>query len=392
MPNKLPYCVHRSDRPGYWFDRRVPADCQAILGRKHWRVFAGTTVTEARRRIAQLLADTDSLIAQARSGRPVYVPASTLSQELEERLLQGRPEVVQEYREHHIPLPDRVEDLLDLEPIGSAETILAEDLVALATRIKRPSQQTIEAWWRVLNEFNSVIKVDRFNLVTKQDCQKYRDYLLDKGLKASTVKLRLNYLSGLLRLAHEEGLLTSNAAEGLTKRLRADRKTEKTFDLIQADAKALNLPEHQYLAYMMLRYSGCRLAEVLGLRSEDIDPVRMILTIRPYEDRPLKTQQSERQVPIHPCLRSVCLRLVEMGERPFLEFKKGNRWGAGITWGRQLGVHPHGLRHSFATALRENGIQELIISKLLGHTPSGQTSSYGSVPFDKLVEAVNTIT
>jgi integrase len=391
MPSKLPYCVHRSDRPGYWFDRRVPADCQDILGRKHWRVFAGTTVTEARRRIAQLLADTDDLITQARSGKPKHVVATAIPKELDERLLQGNQDLIHELVEHSVGLPDNIEDLASLPPIGSAETILAEDLVALATRIKRPSEQTIEAWWRVLNEFNSIIKVDRFNLVTKQDCQKYRDYLLDKGLKASTVKLRCNYLSGLLRLANEEGLLTSNAAEGLTKRLRADRKTEKTFDLIQADAKALNLPELQYLAYMMLRFSGCRLAEVLGIRCDDIDLERMILTIQPYEDRPLKTQQSERQVPIHPCLRSVCLRLIEMGERPFIEFKKGNRWGAGITWGRQIGINPHGLRHSFATALRENGIQELIISKLLGHVPAGQTAGYGSIPFDKLVEAVNTI-
>ena len=389
MAVKLPFCIQRPDRPGYWFDRRVPKDCQAKLGRKHWRLFAGSTITEARRRITQLLAETDAVIASTR-GHSVFIPKGGVLTPIEDlRLLQGSPERLLERVSHHIPIPDpeEVDNLLNLSSIDSA-TVLAEDLISLAIRIKRPAQQTIDAWWRAVNELTDITKVSHFNLLSKTDAQHWRDTLLSRGLKTSTVKLRANYISGLLRLASEESLLPDNVFDGLCKRLRADRKSEKVIDIVSCDSKAKDLPELQYLAYTMLRYSGCRLAEVLGLHSEDIDLDQQVIRIRPYSDRPLKTQQSERTIPLHLNLRSVGSRLKELGDRPFHSFLKGNRWGGGITWGKTIGVHPHGLRHYFATVLREEGVGELIISKLLGHIPTGQTAAYGKVPFKALADAV----
>ena len=391
MAVPIPFCIRRPDRPGYWFDRRVPKDCQSALGIKHWRRFAGNTQAEARIAIAALLAETEALIQQARgsaSTQPVGLP---ITREQELRLLQGRPELLSELAEMNAPLPDNPEALADLPVLPiTVNTVVAADLIALGQHIKRPAVQTVEAWARALDEFTRVTGVAHLNLVTKQDAQRYRDDLLKRKLATSTVKLRLNYCSGLWRLAVEEGLLNDNPFVGLTRRLRADRKAPKVYDITDVDQKAKSLPSIQYDLYQILRFTGCRLAEVCGLHKDDVDFNRGILIITPHTDRPLKTIDSERMIPIHPSIEPTLRRLFTE-ERPFISFLKNNRWGAGIIWTDRIGLNPHELRHHFATQLRKNGVQELVVSKLLGHKPVGQTAAYGDVPFETLIEAVSRV-
>ena len=387
MPSKIPFCVHRSDRTGYWFDRRVPIDCQQAIGKKHWRCFAGHTAVEARKQVSVLLQQTEQLIEQARAGRPIVKKA--LTHEEERRFIQGNPEYVHELVSNHAWIPDDVEDLIALPRIESPISILAVDIIDLSTRIKRPSKQTVSAWVSRLEELSHITKVTQLNMLTKQDAQKYRDTLLDKGLKVSTVKVRCNYISGLLSLAVEEGLLSSNVFEGITKRLRVDRQQVREINIAEADSKAQGLPTLQRLAYSLLRYTGCRLAEVLGIYLEDLDLTENALIIRPHPDRPLKTQQSARRVPIHRSLLPVIEELKAYGDRPFARFYKGDRWGGGMTWGRTIGCHPHGLRHNFISELRKNGVPELIIGRLVGHVVPGQTAAYGKVPWESLVSAVD---
>ena len=70
------------------------------------------------------------------------------------------------------------------------------------------------------------------HLLTKEDCQRYRDRLLDIN-KVSTVKLKMSRVAGLLELAVEEGHLQLNPARGLTKRLEEPKPKEKPLILIQ---------------------------------------------------------------------------------------------------------------------------------------------------------------
>jgi integrase len=391
MAVSIPFCIRRPDRPGYWFDRRVPKDLVDKIGVKHWRRFAGHTQAEARLKIAVLLAETEALIAQARSASPI--PAGIrLTREQELKLLQGNAERIQELVNVNAPIPDFPEDVAALPDLGlSPNTVIAADLIDIAKRLKRPSAQTVTAWSRVLDEISLVTGIQHFNLLAKLDAQRYRDTLLSRGLKVSTVKLRLNYASGIWRVAEEEGLLSSNPFTGLTRRLRDDRPTSKAYDIALVDQKAQSLAPIQYDLYQTLRFTGCRLAEVLGLMSSDVDLERGIITIRPHPDRPLKTVDSERLVPIHPLLYPT-LRSLFIVERPFLQFYKNDRWGGGLSWSKQIGLHPHGLRHHFTTQLRSHGVEETVIAALLGHRQRSQTSQYGSVPFMLLQAAVRLVT
>ena len=388
VATNIPYCIRRSDRPGFWFHRRCPLDCQEALGIKAWRKYAGATPSQARLKVAAFLAETEDLINSVRNPKALNGSVRRLTHEEDLRLLQGRPDLLQELVEHSAALPDNPEALAQLEPIGSLTSITAEDLIELGVRIKRPADQTVDAWRSALNELETVTRISQLNLLTKDDATAYRDNLLQRGLKVSTIKLRTAYLSGLFGLAEEEGLIPSNPFNGITKRLRPDRGTKKEYDIRQCDAKALSLSPLQQDVYTLLRYTGCRLAEILGLKPQtDFDLENNVIRITPHSDRSLKTPESERVIPIHPCIEETVRRLSKE-ERPFIQFHKGNRWGAGIIWSTTVGINPHGLRHHFTSVLRKEGVSELVLSKLLGHKPAGMTSHYGDVGLESLVEAV----
>lgn len=52
-------------------------------------------------------------------------------------------------------------------------------------------------------------------------------------------------------------------------------------------------------------------------------------------------------------------------------------------------LHPHALRHSFATALHKKGVSLLIIQRLLGHASVATTQIYASVDVDDMKGAVD---
>jgi site-specific recombinase XerD len=120
---------------------------------------------------------------------------------------------------------------------------------------------------------------------------------------------------------------------------------------------------------------GLRLKELLGLQVADIDSARMVLHIRHGKG------QKERMVPLSPRLLEL-LRSYWREYRPALWLFPGIKPALALTDGtvqricqrtaRRAGltkrVHPHTLRHSFATHLLEAGVDLLSVQALLGHS------------------------
>jgi site-specific recombinase XerD len=137
---------------------------------------------------------------------------------------------------------------------------------------------------------------------------------------------------------------------------------------------------------------GLRLKELLGLKVRDIDSARMVLLIRHGKG------QKERLVPLSRRLLEV-LRAYWRQYRPATWLFPGvNRPTLPLTGGavqrlcqrtaRRAGlskrIHPHALRHSFATHLLEAGVDLLSVQALLGHSHFNTTAKYLHVSMRRL--------
>jgi Site-specific recombinase XerD len=134
-----------------------------------------------------------------------------------------------------------------------------------------------------------------------------------------------------------------------------------------------------------------RLQELLGLQVADIDSARLVLHLRHGKG------QKDRLVPLSPRLLQV-LRAYWRGYRPATWLFPGIQPALALTDGtvqrickrtaRRAGlskrVHPHTLRHSFATHLLEAGVDLLSVQALLGHSHFHTTAKYLHVSMRRL--------
>jgi len=160
-------------------------------------------------------------------------------------------------------------------------------------------------------------------------------------------------------------------------------------------------PNLRHRTILMTLYStGIRRSELCHLRPEDIDKERMIVRIRQGKGG------KDREVPLSPKLleqlrtyyRSVKVRNGWMfpsllTRRPDQPITQKAVWHACREATRRAGitkaVHPHTLRHSFATHLFDSGAELPVIQTLLGHADPRDTMIYLHLATRKLREAPN---
>ena len=167
--------------------------------------------------------------------------------------------------------------------------------------------------------------------------------------------------------------------------------------MVSALPSPTDKPERYWIPLIGL-YSGMRLGEVCGLHIEDVKQVDGVwcFDVNEEGDRRLKNLSSNRLVPVHP-------QLIERGLLGLVDTLRGEEsvrlWpnlvrreidgychALGNWYGRFNRKHVtddplktyHSLRHSFADSLKQLGVQESLISELMGHANSSITTGrYG---------------
>jgi integrase/recombinase XerD len=156
--------------------------------------------------------------------------------------------------------------------------------------------------------------------------------------------------------------------------------------LSREEVKALLEAPHdlRHRAMLSILYgSGLRVSEVTRLKVADIDSARNVLWVRFGKGR------KDRQALLPPKLREL-LRCYWRSRRPAEWLFPGARRGQPISVkaifmacrnaaraaGIAKSVHPHMLRHAFATHLLEAGVNLCTIQALLGHANLATTARY----------------
>ena len=285
------------------------------------------------------------------------------------------------------------ERVVDLSRGVNPKGRTAEDLLKLATRLKEPAPSTQVEWMRHLTTFLELVKVDDVTDVTKDDAQQYRDHLLD-SCAPSTTKTRLRYVGGMFEVALEEGWLDENPFAGITKRIREKKKPKQVFSLAESDRLIHKLNQTERWLYLIMRYTGLHVSEAAAIRVEDIDLREGVLHIRPNDLRPLKNPYRTRDLPIADKLRSVLEEIlatlgVERGHVfPAFYNDAQARWAPALGWVKKIKVSPKACRDNTATILRDAGVNEAVLGRILGHTPKNVTGQYGGVTFEAMAKAL----
>ena len=272
----------------------------------------------------------------------------------------------------------------------------------------------LKAWCKFLD-----CKVEDFDpsKVAAEDVKLWMINMLDRKQSPRSVKRRLSAVKSFYKFLLRVGLVKVD----ITRAIIAP-KTDKPLPIYFRESEMQGVKINQardwneemseeeqwvhmrdYLMVELLYQTGMRRAELVGLKEEDVDT-------RQKQIRVFGKRAKERIVPIGEGLcelieeyrKNKCKLLGEqVGIGTFLVRKKKNgEWQAmdaqtlyNIVRARMgevstLKKHsPHVLRHTFATAMLNNGADIRTIQSLLGHASLAATQVYTHATFEQMKEA-----
>ena len=225
--------------------------------------------------------------------------------------------------------------------------------------------------------------------------------LHDRGLSAVTIRRKLAAVRSLFKFMLREGTVATNAAR-LVRTPKAPKRvpivptaeqTNVLVDAVAADNMERPHPERDLLIFELLYGCGLRISELAGLNLDDFDRTERWIVVR-------GKGRKERQVPYASKAAAALEKYVEVragksGERALLLNHHGRRLSVrgarGIVtfYARMISgdasLHPHSLRHAFATHLLADGADLRAIQELLGHARLATTQKYTQVSLTDLM-------
>ena len=269
------------------------------------------------------------------------------------------------------------------------------------------SPHTIRAYW---NDLGQVVGgLEQLGVTIAQDVdllalRRYLASLRDTRLAPTTVARRISAIRSFFRWMGRERRIEGNPAEGL----RAPRRPRTLPHVLTSDEVERLLEtgtggeddDWQALrdqALLETLYStGARVAEVAGLDRRNLDLDGGTVRLR---GKGRKERLGALGGPCVAALRAYFDTTRREGRRRDARAVFLNRWGERLSnrgvarvlerhvarAGLPSGVHPHTLRHSFATHLLERGANLREVQELLGHKNVSTTQIYTHLTLDHLV-------
>lgn len=221
--------------------------------------------------------------------------------------------------------------------------------------------------------------------------------LSDQGLARKSMARKLAALRTFFKFLCREGILQQNpvqrvASPKLGRRLPHFLAVDQVELLLEAADGSTPLGARDQVIVELLYGSGLRVSELAGLNRSDLDFSSGLLRVR-------GKGRKERVVPITGPARAAIeayLALREDRDEALLLNYQGTRLSVrsvrrildklGLEGSLEQHVHPHMLRHSFATHLLDGGADLRSVQELLGHQKLSSTQIYTHLTRERLKE------
>ena len=270
---------------------------------------------------------------------------------------------------------------------------------------RNASPQTVQTYEESLREFESYISLRESGLSLQAvDADLIRDWmesLMDKGNYASTINKKLCALRSFYRVSLKRGLVDRDPAHGLTgpkksKPLPQFLREGEMDRLLDQLEWVNNYKDVRTRTILLLFYeAGLRRSELTGLNDMDVD----------FGSGQLKVtgkRNKQRIIPFGQELADALSHYLDARHEQFGAYEDGalflNDNGKRMTGDQVYAIvrkyltmvtslkkrSPHVLRHTFATAMLNNGAGLESIKNLLGHESVNTTEIYAHTTFEQL--------
>lgn len=263
---------------------------------------------------------------------------------------------------------------------------------------RAPSPHTLDAYRRDLGKLLAMMQahgVDTFDALSPDRVRGMVATSHRQGLAPSSLQRLLSSWRGLFRYLAAEGLLAHDPVAGvrgpkLRRKLPQVLDTDEAAGLVTVEGDdALSVRDRAMLE--LFYSSGLRLSELTGLRWGDLD-------LAGGEVRVLGKGRKLRIVPVGRfAVEALRALAAEGGAGPEQPVFKG-RAGAAISsravqlrfkqlalrQGSMKRIHPHLLRHTFASHMLESSGDLRAVQELLGHADIATTQIYTHLDFQHL--------
>jgi integrase/recombinase XerC len=263
------------------------------------------------------------------------------------------------------------------------------------------SANTVNAYARdltVLESWRKDKNFDEWQQFSPADIRDIAATAFRRGQSPSSIQRLLSSIRNFFKYLIREGLLENNPAQDIS----APKKSRRLPRVLDIDeiSHLLNIPGDDALAkrdraILELFYSsGLRLSELTGLNLHDLD-------LAEGSARVIGKGNKQREVPVGKKARQALSEWLKVrgellkGDTSAIFISKlGKRLSVRSIqsridhWSKQLGlhqhVHPHMLRHSFASHMLESSGDLRAVQELLGHADISTTQIYTHLNFDHL--------
>lgn len=219
-----------------------------------------------------------------------------------------------------------------------------------------------------------------------------------RKMSAATIQRKLCSLRSFFKYLVREGLVEKNPASGAALPKKPNTRprvldVDEAFALMDSTLSTGKLSARDRAILELIYGCGLRISELQGLNRDDYDPDSKVIRV-------MGKGKKERILPVgsyaFEALQEYLSKEAPAESGAMFGSKKG-RLGVRSIFnvvvkyvrksGLASGVHPHTLRHSFATHMLNGGADLRAIQELLGHASLGTTQKYTHLGIDHLMNA-----
>lgn len=261
-----------------------------------------------------------------------------------------------------------------------------QSFINYMSNVKRLSQNTIINYQSDLTQFFNFIQkpVDQ---ITKEDISKFLSYLKEEKIQTSTSNRKLSALKSFYKFLVREDIVVNNPTI-VIECAKIEHKVIEVLDNGDIDVILSKITNQRDRLIIEILYgTGIRREELARIRLQDINFNKGIIKI-------FGKGSKERIVPIHPNALNLIKDYINSHDSEWLfpskkykdrhiSIRRINEIVASYSETTGFKLNPHKFRHSFATALFENGADIKVIQNLLGHESINTTNIYANISVER---------